>query len=212
MLIYTAGPYTRLDIPTNIDRAARIAAELWDAGHAVICPHTNTAHFEELCKRAGYEDFMQGCLDIISRCDALVMIPGWEESPGAQREYQYATSLGMPIYEWPQVPEPHPTELRCPKQSQAFREVVMQMYRVHLSKNQDYSPANILATGEIGLVTRLWDKIARLMNLTGFRFSVTGHGYEAPREPRNESIDDTLMDAAVYSIIGLILRRGLWGC
>jgi len=105
----------------------------------------------------------------------------------------------------------HPTEIKCPEQTRAFSDILQKMYQTHLDKNFDYSPANILATGEIGLVTRLWDKVARLMNLTGFRFSVTCDGFDAPKQPKHESIDDTLMDAAVYSIIGLLLRQGKWG-
>lgn len=32
-----------------------------------------------------------------------------------------------------------------------------------------------------------------------------------PKEPKNESIEDSLLDAANYSVIGLLLRRGQWG-
>ncbi len=210
MLIYTAGPYTG-NIDENIEAAARVAAELWDMGHAVICPHANTAHFEDRCKNADYHDFLFGDYNIISRVDALVMLPGWRESKGACKERQYALDLGVPVWEYPEVPLPHPTELFCPRQVQAFRETVMRMYRVHLDKNADYSPANIMATGELGLATRLWDKIARLMNLLGFRFTVSNPRYVAPQEPKGESIDDTLLDAAVYAVIGLLLRRRVWG-
>lgn len=106
---------------------------------------------------------------------------------------------------------PHPTEVKRPIQTQAFQEILNRMYRVHLDKNADYSPANILGTGWIGLVTRLWDKMARMMNLAGFRIEIASSEYEAPQAPRNESIDDTLMDMAVYAIIGLLLRQGKWG-
>ena len=105
----------------------------------------------------------------------------------------------------------HPTELRRPVQAQAFREILDRMYRTHLDKNADYSPANILGTGWVGLVTRLWDKMARMMNLAGFRLEVINSVYECPLEPKNESVDDTLMDMAVYAIIGLLLRAGKWG-
>jgi len=106
----------------------------------------------------------------------------------------------------------HTTEDRCPEQTQAFRELIEAMYQTHLDKNADYSPANILATGQVGLVTRLWDKTARLLNLQGFRFSIEEAGtYEPPRQPKNESIEDTYMDLAVYALIGLIVRQGKWG-
>jgi hypothetical protein len=210
MLIYTAGKYSG-DVEKNIAAAREIAAQLWNAGHAVICPHLNTAGFEDDCA-ATYEQYIEGDLNIIARVDALVMIPGWEQSKGACIEHEYATSLKMPIYYFPDTPHLHVTETGSPEQCKAFRETVGQMYRVHMDKNADYSPANILATGEIGLVTRLWDKTARLMNLVGIYFDHLVHtGVRPPRRPKNEAIEDSFMDLAVYAIIGLLYRRGKWG-
>jgi hypothetical protein len=117
----------------------------------------------------------------------------------------------MHVYIYPDIPPLHITEVRSPNQATRFAEVVMALYRVHLDKNADYSPANIAGTGEMGLATRLWDKMCRLLNLMGFRQKVELIGYEAPRYPKNESIEDTYMDLAVYGIIGLLLREGKWG-
>ncbi len=105
----------------------------------------------------------------------------------------------------------HITEERCPEQAAGFRDIIEQMYQVHLDKNADYSAANILGTGEIGIIVRMWDKMARLLNLLGFDIEVKFTGYRAPQEAKNESIDDTFMDMAVYSIIGLLYREGKWG-
>jgi Domain of unknown function (DUF4406) len=145
------------------------------------------------------------------RCDAIVMCPNWESSEGAAAEREYAAQVGMPIYAWNEIPALHITERERPKQVVAFMEMVMRMYRVHLSKNADYSPANILATGEVGVIVRLWDKIARLLNLTGFKVQITDSAFESPRSPNHESIDDTLLDAANYAIIACLLRAGKWG-
>lgn len=213
MLVYVSGPYSGVDyeaIDRNIEQSRHIATVLWERGHAALCPHLNTAHFETDCD-ATYEQYINGDLLMLARCDAIVMTPNWESSNGANIEKSYADRLGIPVYYYPDLPEIHATEIRCPKQAQRFAEIVGQMYRTHLQKNSDYSPANILATGEIGLVTRLWDKIARLMNLIGFRVSISASTYEAPKQPKNESINDTYMDAAVYAIIGLLLREGSWG-
>ena len=210
MLIYVAGKYTG-NVDKNIADARKVAIALWEKGHAVICPHLNSANMEDDCK-ATWQDYLDGDLNIISRCDALVMVYNWRDSKGAMLEHDYATSLNIPIYYAPDLPELHRTEQTSPIQCQAFREVVGQMYRTHLSKNADYSPANILLTGETGLVTRLWDKTARLLNLTGFRFKYLMHeGIDLPREPKHEAIDDTYQDMAVYAVIGLLLRKGKWG-
>lgn len=105
--------------------------------------------------------------------------------------------------------ELHPTEQKCPEQCEEFRKIIETMYQLHLQKNADYSPHNVLATGFLGLVTRVWDKTARLMNLTGF--DIGSGKYLGPKTATNESLEDTLLDLANYAIIGLILRRGKWG-
>jgi nucleoside 2-deoxyribosyltransferase len=210
MLIYVAGKYTG-NVDENIAAARTVAIALWEKGHAVICPHLNSAHMEQDCK-ATWEDYLKGDFNMISRCDALVMVENWKDSKGAQMEHEYALSLGIPIYYAPDLPELHRTETTSPVQCQAFRETLGKMYRTHLSKNADYSPANIILTGETGLVTRLWDQTARLLNLTGFKFKyLMCEGIDPPKNPKHESIDDTYQDMAVYAVIGMLLRKGQWG-
>lgn len=71
------------------------------------------------------------------------------------------------------------------------------------------SPYNILATGGVGSLTRIWDKTARLMSLGGFDIG-TGE-YRGAKEASNESVEDTLRDLANYAIIELVRRDGKWG-
>lgn len=209
MVLYIAGKYSG-DVEANILAARRVAVQLWEAGHAVICPHLNTARMETDCSLP-YEGYLKGDLQFIDRCDAIVMLDGWQDSKGAVLEHSHAKAAGVPIYYYPDVPPLHPTEVRCPVQSSAFVRFVMNMYRTHLRKNEDYSPANVLATGEVGLVTRLWDKVSRLLSLTGFVFTVEKGTYAAPKIAKNESIEDTLLDTAVYAVIGRLLRNNEWG-
>jgi hypothetical protein len=103
----------------------------------------------------------------------------------------------------------HITEITCPQQTKAFREVLDKMYQLHLEKNADYSKYNVLATGNIGVVVRLWDKAARMMSLAGF--NIADGSYTGEKKAKNEPIEDTLMDMAVYAIIALLVRRGKWG-
>ena len=213
MLIYVAGRHSDESdacIERNIANARRVAILLWEKGHAVICPHLNSIHMERDCK-ATYEDYMRGDFNMIARVDAMVMVPGWEQSKGACREKEYAESLGVPVWCWPEHPDVHLTERVAPEQCQGFREIVGKMYRVHLSKNADYSSANVLGPGEIGLVVRLWDKVTRLMSLAGFTVEVSYSQFDKPRKPQHEAIEDTFLDLAVYGIIGLLLRAGKWG-
>lgn len=209
MVVYVAGKYSG-DIDANIALARSVAIELWEEGHAVICPHLNTQHMEVDCK-IDYEAYLQGDFRFVERCDAIVMLENWKDSKGAVREHSHAEEVGVPIYYYPDIPKVHPTEIQSPKQSRRFIQTVMRMYRTHLDKNADYSPANILGTGEIGLITRLWDKMARLMNLSGFHIQIAKSELRPPRSPKNESIDDTYLDLSVYAIIGKLLREDSWG-
>lgn len=209
MLIYVAGPYSG-DVDQNIANACVRSIPLWEAGHTVICPHMNSANLEETCTLT-HAQWLSRCISLLARCDAVALIEGWESSVGARNEVDYAKRHGIPIFYPNEIPPMHSVELQSPSQVKGFVEIIMQMYRVHLSKNSDYSPANILGTGEVGLVTRLWDKVARLMNLMGFRIDVQLSSFSQPEAPKHESINDTLLDAANYSVIGLLLRQDRWG-
>lgn len=216
MLIYVSGAYNAENdelIQANIEKAGKVAGDLWNLGHAVICPHTNTSQFlVPVNENVGWEDFLKADETMISVCDCLVMVPGWENSKGAIRERDYALYLGMTCWEYPRVPALHPTEIKSPVQVRAFREFCGFMYRLHMDKNADYSPANIMGTGEIGVGVRLWDKVTRLLNLYGYDIKIAEPAkLGTPKVAKNESIDDTLSDIAVYGIIGRLLRQGKWG-
>lgn len=103
MVIYLAGKY-RGDIDANIKAAREIAIELWEAGHTCISPHMNTQNFERDCNLPERE-YIKRDLQIVARCDAVVMIPGWHDSEGAKDEWAYAFRNGIPIYQWPDYPE-----------------------------------------------------------------------------------------------------------
>ena len=112
MLVYVSGPYsagTDEGITENIERARGVAIALWDKGHYALTPHLNTAHFERDCK-ADYRQYMAGDLAMLSVCDAMVMVPGWETSAGAREEWGLAKNIGLPVYVYPDLPPLHPTD------------------------------------------------------------------------------------------------------
>jgi len=100
MVVYLAGKYSG-DIDANIAAARNVAIDLWERGYAVICPHLNTAHFEVDCK-CRYEEYLARDCEILKRCDAIVMLPGWKESRGANSERRLAQQLGLLIYDDPE--------------------------------------------------------------------------------------------------------------
>ena len=107
MLIYTAGPYSQTagvgTVEENIQQAREIAVKLWDMGYTVLCPHLNTAGFETLTTLSN-KDFVDRDLEMVERCDAIVMMPGWESSLGAVRELEHARQNDLVVWFWPDIP------------------------------------------------------------------------------------------------------------
>jgi hypothetical protein len=102
-LIYVAGKYTGKtwsEIEDNIRKAEEVSIQLIQRGWAVITPHKNTGHYEIYEKVAGitYNDWIEISKTLLSKCDAIIMLHGWQSSKGARIEYDFACEMGMPIY------------------------------------------------------------------------------------------------------------------
>jgi len=94
---YISGPYladTADRIQSNIDKAKDVAIKYWGLGYAVICPHLNTVHFDGL-----YMDdvWLKGDIEIVKRCDVIVMIDGWKDSKGATEEWYVALKNNLDV-------------------------------------------------------------------------------------------------------------------
>ncbi|KZL88693.1 DUF4406 domain-containing protein [Clostridium magnum] len=97
-IAYVGGPYrakTKLGIIRNIIVARKVAKKLWKLGYGVICPHSNSALFNNLPE----ESFINGDIEMLKRCDVLVLVPGWENSAGTLGEIETAIQNHIPIYE-----------------------------------------------------------------------------------------------------------------
>lgn len=193
MLIYVSSYEDKSALQT-------IGNAIIESGNCYVCPELMDSSLSIASR-----------LQILARCDGIWLDSSGENNPIASSEWARACSMELPYWDGDIPDAAHPTEIACPRQTQTFMSVIMRLYRLHLDKNADYSPANILGAGQIGVMTRFWDKAARLMNLYGFRLQVTESNYETPRSPKNESIEDSWLDAAAYAIIAVLLRRGQWG-
>lgn len=97
-LVYIAGPYraaTHWGVEQNIIRAREVSAAVWALGIAAFCPHTNTAH---MSGAADEDVFLAGTLEVLRRCDAIVLVPGWSVSTGTKAEVAEAHRLGLPVF------------------------------------------------------------------------------------------------------------------
>lgn len=97
-VVYVAGPFRGPDhfaIAENIRRAERLALEVWKAGAACICPHTNTMHFQGA---APDHVWLDGDLEILRRCDAVLVTFDWERSTGARAEVEFAIAHHIPVF------------------------------------------------------------------------------------------------------------------
>ena len=84
----------------------------------------------------------------------------------------------------------------------ALDTILAEMRAVMIERQLKYGSTNILDCGKPGIAVRLSDKAARLRNAW-----LNGKGETAT----DESVEDTLIDAANYAVIGLMLGRGWWG-
>ncbi len=102
-LIYVAGKYTADSysaIDDNIKKAAALSIQLFQKGWNVFTPHKNTAHYEiyEGITDLNYRTWINTTLDILKRCDAIIMLDGWEDSKGSVNERAFALDNGIAVY------------------------------------------------------------------------------------------------------------------
>ena len=92
--IYLSGPIT--GIADYHQRFEKAKVELVAAGYKNIA---NPAELDGVINEAKYEEYMSLCMSLLEMCDVVVMLPGWKESFGANREYGYALAKNKLIFE-----------------------------------------------------------------------------------------------------------------
>ena len=97
-VVYIAGPYrapTPWQVLAHVRAAQEAALAVWKMGAVALCPHSNTGLFDGECPD---EVWLQGDLELLRRCDAVLMIGAWAQSQGALGERRLAEALELPIF------------------------------------------------------------------------------------------------------------------
>jgi len=97
-VVYISGPFTASTAwqrELNVRAAEAAALEVWRLGAVALCPHTNARNFEGELPYAGW---IAGDLEMLRRCDAVLLLRGWADSRGAQVEHGEAIKRGIPCF------------------------------------------------------------------------------------------------------------------
>ena len=92
MKVYISGPITGHEDYILNFRDAEM--HLTEQGHIVFNP---AAVNSQMPAETTYEEYMQIAMTMLSMCDAIYLLEGWEQSRGSNREYGYALAKGMKI-------------------------------------------------------------------------------------------------------------------
>lgn len=96
--IYIAGAYrapTPWQITENIHAARLLSLAVWKLGAVALCPHANTALFDG---EADDAIWLEGDLELLRRCDAILMVPNWKQSQGASAEWRFAKAQRLATF------------------------------------------------------------------------------------------------------------------
>lgn len=99
-VVYIAGKYLGNEpheTNENIKHAKNAMLKLTREGWMVYCPHMNSAHFEVYHDIPNSFWYRHG-EEMLSRCDGIYMLEGWEDSKGAVRELELALDLGLKVF------------------------------------------------------------------------------------------------------------------
>jgi NTP pyrophosphatase (non-canonical NTP hydrolase) len=92
VILYLSGPMAGLP-EHNYPAFNTAASALRALGHTV----TNPAEIHALDSQDTWADYLRIDLEHLLRCEAVALLPGWQNSRGAQLETHVARALGMPL-------------------------------------------------------------------------------------------------------------------
>ena len=84
----------------NCNRMIDAARKLIKLGFAPFCPAVDILYYlGGLIEASPSSDEIKAySMAWVPACDAMLMMPGWRDSAGAQAEFDFAAPLGMSVY------------------------------------------------------------------------------------------------------------------
>lgn len=98
-VVYIAGKFrakTHWATEQNIRKAEDMAMQVWQAGMIAFCPHVMGRFLDKTVEDSVILPMARA---VMHRCDAVLLVPGWEDSEGTQDECFDALQLGIPIFD-----------------------------------------------------------------------------------------------------------------
>ena len=101
--VYVAGAYSddnALGVLHNIRKGLRLSTEVMLRGFAPYCPWLDHQFIFALREdeKIFVPTFQEASLSWLECCDAMILVPGYENSKGTAREIEVAKTIGIPIF------------------------------------------------------------------------------------------------------------------
>ena len=96
--VYVAGPFradSAWDIEFNIRSAEAIGLQVARLGGVPVVPH---AMYRFYTGALPDQFWLDATLEVLRRCDAILLCPRWEKSFGSRGEKAEAERLGLPVF------------------------------------------------------------------------------------------------------------------
>lgn len=91
---YLAGPYS-INPEAMFERHMDAAERLFSAGYTVYSPILETHQWHQKFPH-DYDWWLERDLEILGNCQGVIRLPG--ESPGADKEVEFARMIGLPVW------------------------------------------------------------------------------------------------------------------
>lgn len=97
-ILYVAGPFrgpTPWDVECNVRHAEALSLRAAKCGVFPFCPHANTRFFDKQCTD---ELWLNGDLELLHRCDGILLTNDYVRSTGARAELEWAVKWGLRVF------------------------------------------------------------------------------------------------------------------